>query len=156
MGTASDERRGVHGRDLSAAAFVERFADTWAAPTPDRLSRLLHRDVRLVQPLEREVRGLEAVGAMWGRTLGLMPDLSGEVLRWAERDGFLVIELRLSGTLGGREVSWITSDHIRLEDGLVKERVAHFDPTPLVVALLRTPRVWPRYLRMQLGRLRAR
>lgn len=155
MGTASDERRGVHGLDLSPAAFVERFAEAWADPTPDRLSALLHPDVRLVQPLEREVRGLAAVDAMWRRTFGLMPDLSGEVLRWAERDGFLVVELRLSGTLAGRRrVEWITSDHIRLEDGLVKERIAHFDPSPLVAALARTPQAWPRYLRMQLARPR--
>jgi hypothetical protein len=137
---------------MSAAAFVERFADAWAAPTPERLSRLLHRDVRLVQPLEGEVRGLDAVGAMWDRTFGLVPDLRGEVLRWAERDGFLVIELRLSGTLGGRRVEWITSDHIELEDGLVKLRVAHFDPAPLVGAILRSPRLWPRFVRQRLGR----
>ena len=138
---------------MSPAAFVERFADGWARPERgDRLLPLLHPDVRLVQPLEGEVRGLEAVGAMWDRTFGLMPDLSGEVLHWAERDGFLVIELRLSGTLGGRRVEWITSDHIELEDGLVKERVAHFDPTPLVVAVLRSPRLWPRFVRQRLGR----
>jgi SnoaL-like domain len=138
---------------VSAAAFVARFADAWAAPTPERLSSLLHPEVCLVQPLERKVRGLEEVDAMWGRTFGLMPDLRGEVLRWAERDGFLVIELRLSGTLGKRRVEWITSDHIRLEDGLVKERVAHFDPTPLVAALARTPRAWPGYVRQQARRL---
>ena len=138
---------------MSPAAFVERFADAWARPERgDRLLPLLHPDVRLVQPLEGEVRGLEAVGAMWDRTFGLIPDLSGEVLRWAERDGFLVIELRLSGTLGGRRVEWITSDHIRLEDGLVRERVAHFDPTPLVGAVLRSPRLWPRFVRQRLVR----
>ena len=138
---------------MSPAAFVARFADGWARPERgDRLLPLLHPDVRLVQPLEDEVRGLDAVRSLWSRTFGLIPDLRGEVLRWAERDGFLVIELRLCGTLGTRPVEWVTSDHIRLEDGLVRERVAHFDPTPLVVATLRSPRLWPRFLRMRLGR----
>jgi hypothetical protein len=157
MGTRADERRGVRERraDLSAAAFVERFAHAWGDPTPERLTALLHPEVRLVQPLERDVRGTAAVQKLWLRTFALMPDLRGEVLRWAERDGFLVIELHLAGTLaGGRRVEWITSDHIRLEDGLVKERVAHFDPLPLVVALARSPRAWPGYLRQQIARLR--
>jgi hypothetical protein len=137
---------------VSAEAFVERFAAAWADPTPESLNGLLAPDVRLVQPLEGEVRGHEATTAMWGRTFGLIPDLRGEVLDWAERGEFLVISLRLYGTLGGRPVAWVTSDHIRLEDGLVKERVAYFDPFPLVVALLRAPRVWPRYAALQLRR----
>ena len=137
-----------------AAGFVERFAAAWADPTPDRLNGLLHPDVRLVQPLEPELRGHADTTAMWGRTFGLIPDLRGDVLRWAERDGFLVIEIRLHGTLGGRAVEWISSDHIRLEDGLVRERIAHFDPTPLMSALALRPRAWPRFARIQLTRLR--
>lgn len=102
------------------------------------------------------MRGHDRVTAMWRRTFGLIPDLRGEVLDWAERDGFLVIALRLHGTLGGGPVEWVTSDHIRLDaDGLVTERIAHFDPLPLVATLLRRPRAWPRYARLQVGRLRS-
>ena len=136
----------------AAAAFVERFAATWADPSPERLNALLHEDVRLVQPLEGEVRGRAGTTAMWRRTFGLMPDLAGDVVGWAERDGFLVISIRLHGTLGGRRVEWISSDHIVLEDGLVRERVAHFDPLPLIGAVLRSPRVWPRFAALQLRR----
>ncbi len=156
MGTQTDDRRGVRGLDVSAAGFVERFEAAWANPSAEALGALAHPDVRLVQPLEPDVCGAEAVQAMWLRNFELIPDLRGEVLRWAERDGFLVVELRLSGTIGGRRVEWITSDHIELDDGLVKLRVAHFDPTPLIGAILRSPRIWPRYARMQLARLRSR
>jgi hypothetical protein len=135
-----------------AAAFVERFAAAWADPSPERLNALLHEDVRLVQPLEGEVRGRSGTTAMWRRTFGLMPDLAGDVVGWAERDGFLVISIRLHGTLGGRRVEWISSDHIVLDDGLVRERVAHFDPLPLIGAVLRSPRVWPRFAALQLRR----
>lgn len=136
----------------AAADFVARFAEAWADPSPQRLNALLHPDVRLVQPLEREARGHGATTAMWHRTFGLVPDLRGEVVDWADRDGFLVISIRLHGTLGRRPVEWISSDHIRLEDGLVKERVAYFDPLPLVGAVLRRPRVWPRFAALQLRR----
>jgi hypothetical protein len=135
-----------------AADFVERFATAWASPTPDRLNSLLHPDVRLVQPLEGELRGQAAVASMWRRVFGLIPDLAGEVVDWAERDGFLVISIRLRGTLGRRPLDWISSDHIRLEGGLARERVAYFDPLPLVAAVLRSPRLWPRFAALQLRR----
>ena len=136
----------------AAADFVDRFEEAWANPSAERLGALCHPEGRLVQPLEREIRGPEATAAMWKRTFGLIPDLRGEVLDWAEREGFLVIKVRLSGTLGRRRVEWITSDHIVLEDGLVKERVAYFDPLPLVAAVLRSPSVWPRFAALQLRR----
>lgn len=98
------------------------------------------------------MRGHGEVTAMWRRTFGLIPDLRGDVVEWAARDGFLVIAIRLHGTIGGRPVEWISSDHIQLADGLVKERVAHFDPLPLVAAVLRSPRVWPRFAALQLRR----
>ena len=139
---------------MSAADFVERFAAAWADPSPERLNGLLQPDARLVQPLEGEVRGHAATTAMWRRTFGLIPDLRGEVVDWAERGEFLVISIRLHGTLGGRPVEWISSDHIRLRDGRVAERIAHFDPLPLVAALLRAPSAWPRYVRTQLSRRR--
>jgi hypothetical protein len=135
-----------------AADFVERFERTWANPSPEGLTALLHPDGRLVQPLEREIRGRAESEAMWRRNFSLIPDLRGEALRWAERDGFLVIEIRLTGTIGGHRVEWISSDHIRLEDGLVKERIAHFDPTPLVTAMLRSPRTLLSFARLRLGR----
>jgi SnoaL-like domain len=141
---------------VSAAGFVERFAAAWADPSPDRLNGLLHPDVRLVQPLEGEVRGHAGTTAMWQRTFGLIPDLRGEVLDWAERGDFLVVSIRLHGTLGRRPVEWVSSDHIRLEDGLVRERIAHFDPLPIAGALATSPRLWPRYVALQARRLRAR
>jgi hypothetical protein len=135
-----------------AAAFVERFAAAWADPSPERLNGLLHPDVRPVQPMEGEVRGHAGTTAMWRRTFGLIPDLRGDVEGWAERDGFLVVSIRLHGTLGRRRVEWISSDHITLEGGLVRERVAYFDPLPLVGAVLRSPSVWPRFAALQLRR----
>ena len=134
------------------ADFVERFAEAWADPSPDRLLGLLHPDVRLVQPLEGEIVGHAEARAFWERLFATMPDLRGEVLRWAGSEDLLLIEERLYGTLGGRPVDWVTADHIRLEDGLVRERIARFDPTPLLVAGLRAPRTWPSFVRARLRR----
>ena len=138
------------------ADFVERFADAWARPERgERLLGLLHPDVLLIQPLEGEVRGHDAVRRMWDRIFDLIPDLRGQVLRWAGSEDLLLIELRLHGTLaGGRAVEWVTADHIRLEEGLVRERIARFDPTPVLAAALRSPRAWPAAVRGSLGRVR--
>jgi hypothetical protein len=139
------------------AAFVARFEDAWADPRGgERLLPLLHPEGRLVQPIEGELRGHAEVTRMWERTFGLIPDLRGELVRWAGSEDLLVIELRLHGTLpGGRPIEWITADHIRLDDdGLVTERIAHFDPLPLVTAVLRTPAAWPAFVRGNLARLR--
>ena len=43
-----------------------------------------------------------------------------------------------------------------LRDGLVAERVAHFDPTPMVLAIGASPRAWPTFARLQLPQLRSR
>jgi limonene-1,2-epoxide hydrolase len=137
------------------AAFVERFAAAWAAPDGGaRLMDLLHPDVRLVQPLEPEVRGHEQARALWDRLFAQIPDLRGEVLRWAGSQDLLLIEARLYGTLAERPIEWVTADHIRLEDGLVRERIARFDPLPIVAAGLGNPRAWPGLARVGLARLR--
>ena len=60
---------------------------------------------------------------------------------WGETHDGVLIELRLSGHLGGRPVAWTTIDRIVLEDGKIKERHAHFDPAPLVKAMLLRPQV---------------
>ena len=53
----------------------------------------------------------------------------------------MLIELHLSGHLGGRPVAWTTVDRIVLEDGKIKERHAYFDPAPLLKAMLLRPQV---------------
>jgi hypothetical protein len=37
------------------------------------------------------------------------------------------------------------------KDGVAIERVAYMDPTPLIAAIARTPRAWPRFVRQQLS-----
>jgi hypothetical protein len=55
--------------------------------------------------------------------------------------------------LASRPVELRTVDRITLRDGLAVERVANFDPLPLLGAVALTPRAWPRFARIQLGRL---
>jgi hypothetical protein len=135
--------------------WVARFAQGWRAPGgPDafvaHFRQLLADDVRLIQPQLPTIVGFDAFERRFARPLfALIPDLYGDVERWAARDDTLYIELTLRGTLGRRALAWRACDRILLRDGLAVERESYYDPTPLLAALARTPRSWPGFLRMR-------
>ena len=136
-----------------AADFVRRFAEVWADPDPERLNGLVHSDVHFIQPLEAPIHGHREAGELWRRLFAIIPDARGELLSWAERDGVVFIELQISGTLGGRPLEWVTLDRIRLEHGRVRQRVAYFDPLPIIGAVARRPGALRDWLRANAGRL---
>lgn len=136
----------------AGAAFAEQFAGGWAAGGPaerfvDHFAPLCTPDVVLIQPLSRPLRGVEGLRRMAEPLFDAMPDLRGETLRWGTTADGVIVELRLSGTLAGRRLDWITMDRILLRDGLMAERRAYFDPTPLLPAMLSRPRAALRLLR---------
>jgi SnoaL-like domain len=139
--------------------WVAGFAEGWRSPTgPDafveHFRQLLSPDIRLIQPQLPTVVGHDAFAEEFVRPLfALMPDLHGEVERWASRDDGLYIELTLSGTLAGRPISWRACDRLILRDGVAVERESYFDSLPLLVAVATTPRAWPRYARLRAARL---
>ena len=133
-----------------AARFVEQFTEIWAAPSVERLDELMHRDVELIQPVEPAIRGRRAAHDAWVRVFDLIPDLHGEVHRWTETDGLIYIDWKLIGTVGRRRVECPAVDRVWLEDGLVRQRIAYFDPTPLLFAGLTRPSLWPKLVRARL------
>jgi len=137
--------------DAAAADFARRFAEYWRAPTPERLDILLAERVHLVAPMTPTTHTLAEGRRAFATLFELIPDLSGEVHRWgASADGVL-IEFTLSGTAGGKPISWRAVDRIVLgEDGLATERVSYFDSAPIALAVARRPRVWPAFLRSRL------
>jgi ketosteroid isomerase-like protein len=111
---------------------------------------MLAPEIRLIQPQLPTLVGHQAFREQFVEPLfGLIPDLHGEVERWASRGDTLYIELTLRGTLGRRPLSWRVCDRITLRDGRAVERESYFDPSPLLAAVLRTPRAWPRFLRLR-------
>ena len=145
----------------AAEAFVEGFAEGWRAPagaeaTAAHFERLLAPDIRLIQPQLPTGVGYDALRRQFIEPLfDLMPDVRCEVDRWAARGDEVFIELTLIGTVGRRPVRMRACDRVTLRDGLAIERESHANPTPLLMAVARTPRAWPRFLRSQ-ARLRRR
>jgi len=131
-----------------AQDFARRFGEAWAAPSGERLAALLTDDVHLVQPLMREVRRREAAALAFDELFALVPDLRSEVRRWGATADGVLIEHRMQGTLGRRPHGWEVVDRIVLREGLARERIAYFDPLPVLAQLLRRPRRWPAALRL--------
>lgn len=121
------------------AAFVQRFEETWAAPSLERLDALTNPDVCYVQPLLPEVRGRAAAGTYWRRVFTLMPDLHIDVVNSAvSADNMVYIEFLIRGTLGGRPVRWPAIDRYELDElGRVRRRILYCDSAQLAPALLR-------------------
>ena len=135
-----------------SAEFVERFKRFWAAPDAAALDALLHDDAHLVQPLIPEARSCAAYAQAMRRLLAVMPDLHGRTHRWGPTEDGVLIEHTLSGTLGGKPLSWDLTDRITLRDGRVIERIAYFDPLPLLLVALTRPQAWVPFLRMRFSR----
>jgi hypothetical protein len=129
---------------------ARRGADAFVA----HFRGLLADDIRLIQPALPTIDGFAAFERGFVEPLfALMPDLYGEVERWGAREDTLYIELTLRGTLGRHELAWRACDRIALRDGLAVERESYYDPTPLLVALARTPSAWLRFARLRAPRL---
>jgi ketosteroid isomerase-like protein len=132
-----------------AQAWVLAFAEGWLAPTSadafaDHFQPWFHPHARLRQPLLPILVGHQAFRERFARPLfALIPDLDGQVERFAIGGDCAYIELTLRGTLGGRPIAWRACDRATLRDGLVVERESYFDPTPLLRAILTRPRAWP-------------
>jgi ketosteroid isomerase-like protein len=111
---------------------------------------MLAPDVRLIQPQTPTMVGHRAFEDEFVKPLfALIPDLHGEVERWGSRGDTLYIELTLSGTLGGRPLSWRVCDRVTLRNGVAIERESYLDPSPILAAVARSPRAWPRFLHMR-------
>ena len=146
--------------NAAAEAWVEMFAEGWANPVDadtfcDHFEPHFQDDVRMIQPSARPTVGKRAFREEFARPLfDLVPDLHGTVENWAAAGDRVYIELRLDGTVGGRPFTMHTCDRIILREGKAVERFAYLDATPLIKAVLRSPRSWPKFLRTQVRSLR--
>jgi ketosteroid isomerase-like protein len=134
-----------------AERFVRAFAAMWDRPTVEGFGALMHPDVRLVQPLARPARGAREACEWFAGMLALVPDIRIAVDRWSGTPDALFIEWTATATFGGKPVRWSAVDRFRLADGKVLERIAYFDPLPLLGVVVRRPSGWLGFVRSRLG-----
>jgi ketosteroid isomerase-like protein len=141
------------GAISEAERFVRSFAEGWAGPDPERLLVLLDPEIRLRQPLFPPSRGRDQAEATFFRPLfRFLPDLRIAVDRWSAAGDTVLIEWTAAATLAGRPLRWSGVDRFTLAGGRAIERVAYFDALPLLLAVLRRPSCWIRFLRSGLAR----
>ena len=148
------------GRSEAAAAWVAMFAD--GLGQPGRRRQLL-RPLRSLAPR----RGADdpALDAARGRQAGLPRGVRAAALRsragpaWDCRG--LVRDRRrglhrAAARGDGRQAKFTmhTCDRVKIRDERAVERFAYLDATPLIKAVLASPRSWPTFIRSQLRSLR--
>ncbi len=141
---------------ISSDGFVDRFAAAWGSRDADQLGTLLHPDVVLEGPLTPVLRGRAMAVRALGQFLKMIPDLQITIHDSMARNNVVFIAFSFSGTVGRRRVEWHLVDRIELEDGLVRARVAYFDPRPLTRAMAFHPAAWWQLARRGLRKLRGR
>jgi hypothetical protein len=142
-------------RDAAAADFAARFAEYWRAPTPQGLDAVLAEEVRLVAPVTPTIYTLAEGQRAFAELFELISGMTAEVHRWGATADGLLIEFTISGSAGGKPISWPAVDRFVLgEDGLATERVSYFDSGPIALTVASRPRAWPGFLRSRLRQLR--
>ena len=139
--------------ELYAEEFVDFFAAGWRAPKPDgfieHFKPRFVPDVRMIQPLAPTTNDIPGFEAMFRGLFEVFPDYEVRVEDWAARGDTVYIWLTHTTTIGRRRLSWPGIDRIVLtSEAKVVEREALFDPTEMLPALLRAPRIWPRMARL--------
>jgi hypothetical protein len=127
--------------------FVNKFADFWNSPSPQRLPELLHPDVVLVQPLAAPMIGIQAAQAEFHRFYCCLPDLCAQVDHWCGDGNLVFIEFRLHARIGGEVIDWPNVNRLMLHEGKAIERVTYFDLLPILPTFLRHPSTWWRWWR---------
>jgi hypothetical protein len=133
--------------------FMREFEEGWSRPRGgqavlDHFLPFMTDETRMVQPMAPVAVGREEFARMFSGTFDLIPDLHAEVHGYTADGDVAHVDFDLIGTVGGRRVRLKCCDRITVRDDKVVERIAYFDPTPLILALLRSPRTWPRAFKM--------
>ena len=121
-----------------ALAFMNRFEETWRAPTPEKFAALFHPEGRFMHPSMSEPRPASTAAGYFHDVLRATPDISLEVRRWAAPETHVLIEYSLSATLDGHRVSWNGADRFTLRGERALEGVAYYDPAAPLAALERS------------------
>jgi len=134
-----------------AERFVEQFATGWASGSHDAFltffEPLIDPQVRLEQPPFPVRQGWNEFRRFFDELFELIPDLTGEVRGWRPTGTGAVVDLELTGTLGGRRMRLLSRDELTLRDGRLLARRAVLERRGLLRIAAR-PSTFPQLVRM--------
>ncbi|HEX6312225.1 MAG TPA: nuclear transport factor 2 family protein [Acidimicrobiia bacterium] len=93
--------------------FVTTFAAHWSAPDGG-FEQVMHPGATLRVAGAREPSAYEEARHFVAAVKRAVPDIELRVLEWAAREASVFVEWEMSGTLGGRRVTWqgINRNHL--------------------------------------------
>jgi len=106
--------------------FIEAYLDNWRKNPPD-LRDVFHAEGTLLPPGNSEPLDVDAAQRMVEGTRKAIPDVSLEILHWAERDGHIFIEWEMRGTVRGKKVTWRGINRNLLRGSKSLEAVSYWD-----------------------------
>lgn len=125
--------------------FIETFREAWRTPTLETLMAPLREDVRLIQPLSNPTSNKNQARKAFRQILFRFPGLRGEISGGLGIANDVLIDWTMIVPIGHRDIRIPMIDKVTLSDGMVLERTAYFDPTPLMGPITRSPRTLGRF-----------
>lgn len=107
-------------------AFIEAYLDNWRKNPPD-LHDVFHPEGTLLPPGNTEPVDVAGAQRIVEGTRNAIPDVTLEILHWAERDDHIFIEWEMKGTVRGRVVTWRGINRNRLRGSKSVEAVSYWD-----------------------------
>lgn len=111
---------------VDVETFLAEYLNNWRVPRHS-LGSIFHPEGRLRVPGQAEALTPDEATAMIARTKELVPDVSIEILRWAERHGDLFTEWEMTGTFEGRALRWGGINRNTLRGAHSVDAVSHWD-----------------------------
>ena len=112
--------------DQDSLTFIEAYLDNWRKTPPDLLD-VFHPEGTLLPPGSSEPLDVAGAQRMVEGTRKAIPDVTLEILHWAERDGHIFIEWEMKGTIRGRKVTWRGINRNLLRGPKSIEAVSYWD-----------------------------
>lgn len=111
--------------------FIEAYLDNWRKTPPD-LRTVFHPEGRLLPPGNDQPLDVDGAQRMVEGTRAAIPDVTLEILHWAERDGQIFIEWEMTGTVRGKKVRWSGINRNTLRGAKSVDGVSYWDRLGLV------------------------
>lgn len=112
--------------DQDNLTFIEAYLDNWRKNPPD-LRDVFNPEGTLLPPGTSEPLDVAGAQRMVEGTRKAIPDVTLEILHWAERDGHIFIEWEMKGTIQGKSVSWRGINRNLLRGPKSIEAVSYWD-----------------------------
>lgn len=112
--------------DADNEAFIRAYLDNWRKTPPD-LHQVFHPEGKLLPPGRSEPLDVSGAQRLVEGTRAAIPDVSLRIINWAERDGQMFIEWEMTGTVGGKSVTWSGINRNTLRGPKSVDAVSYWD-----------------------------